>query len=282
MLQQDEFNDVRVWGPAPNYPLVKSVNHSRKSIIEIAGPCSIESEEQAEVVAKVLAANKIQYMRGGVYRAGTYPPHQLGDKGLQFTLLFAFHRVAQKYGLKNIVEVIDLKQLDFILPEADVLQVGARQMQNYGLLRAVSETGKPVTLKRHFGCTLDEFLGAAEYLLKGNTKDLTLIERGTASFMKHSRFQADITLIAALKRITGLPVLIDASHGTGRRDLVAPVTMAGLAAGADGYLIETHPNPSESISDSQQAYPLEDFPTLVKWARAEHKRHKEAPWNKMQ
>lgn len=205
-------------------------------------------------------------MRGGVFRAGTYPPKEFG---LQWQLLHDFSEIARRRGLKVLVEPMDIRLLDAVDPFVDGFQVGARQMQNYALLEALSGTDKLVTLKRNMGATLDEFLGAAEYLLGHSryTPKVHLVERGSSSFMNHVRWDLSVSTIAAVKTLTGLPVLVDASHGTGRRDLVEPLTLAGVAAGADGFIVEVHPEPEKSLSDADQAFPLQDLPALLRKAR---------------
>lgn len=258
----------RTWGPTPKYPSV--LCYPRDTVTDtvvIAGPCSVECEEQANKVIDVLASCGVTYARGGVYRAGTYPRPKGFPFGLQDRLMKTWSKACRKAGLKVIMEVLDVRQVEQIDQYADAFQVGARHMQDYALLTELSKSRKVVTLKRAVGATLDEFLGAAEYLTKGKSKPM-LIERGSATHMNHVRWDLSISLIAAVKRMTGLPILVDASHGTGRRDLVAPMTMAGMAAGADGFLVEVHPDPDESLSDSDQALPLHALPSLVARAGA--------------
>lgn len=256
----DNFNTRRTWGPTPNYPNVLAYKRplSHEGLIVIAGPCSIETEEQTETIAKELARIGITFMRGGVFRAGTYPPKEMG---LKRDLLKLFNFYARKYGLLNIVEVLDVRDIEAVERHSDAFQVGARHMQDYALLNELSKTGKTVTLKRSVGATLDEFLGAAEYLARGNCSPV-LIERGTATHMNHVRWDLSLSTIAAVKKMTSLPIIVDGSHGGGRRDLVEPLTLGGIAAGADGFLCEVHPNPEKSLSDADQAYPLELFETL--------------------
>jgi 3-deoxy-7-phosphoheptulonate synthase len=196
-------------------------------------------------------------MRGGVYRAGTYPP-ATGEFGLFLGALKDFSYHAHKNGLKIVVEVLDYRLIDTITQFADVLQVGARHMQDYALLKEVSKFNGIVTIKRGVGQTIDELLGACEYLMGGSCSPM-IIERGSSTFMNHVRWDLSISAIPAIKALTGIPVIVDASHGTGRRDLVEPMTLAGVAAGADGYLVETHPNPTASLSDADQAVDFKAF-----------------------
>lgn len=262
-----EFNQQRLWGPSPKYPeVLKHKSPGDEALTIFAGPCSIESEAQVEAIAKSLAGGKITAMRGGVFRAGTYPGAKFG---LQKNLLRMWSRIAKRHGLKIIVEVIDIRDLEYIDQYADAFQVGARQAQGYALLTEIAKTKKVVTLKRGSGMKLDEFLGAAEYLARGRCQPI-LIERGGASIHNHVRWDLSISLIAAVKRMTGMLIIVDASHGTGRRDLVEPMTLAGIAAGADGFLVEVHPNPEESMSDADQAYPLELYNRLLMQAARVH------------
>ncbi len=254
----------RMWGPKPNYPLVQSYQPPDygPGLITMAGPCSIESVEQIEIIAKELYRCNVKYLRGGIFRAGTYPSSKFG-----FTdelLMAEFSRAARDYGMKCVMEVLDYhpEALKLYDKYADAYQVGARQMQNYTLLRVLGKKKRIVFLKRNMGSTLDELLGAAEHLLRGGQCEPILVERGTSTFLDHVRHDLSISLIAAVKKITKIPIIVDASHGTGRRDLVEPMTLAGIAAGADGYMVETHYNPEKSLSDATQAYPLDEFYTL--------------------
>lgn len=245
------FNTKRAWGPEPKYPHVLGAQ-GVSELITIAGPCAIESAAQVDAVISAFGDNKPTYMRGGVYRAGTYPPPEVGLKR-DMLQMWAFK--AHAAGLKIIVECLDVRLLNELLLYADAIQIGARAMQNYALLEEAAKLDMPVFLKRHHGATLDEFLGAAEYLARGRCKP-RLIERGGVSFLNHTRWELSVSMIAAIKRMTAMPVIVDASHGGGRADLVQSLTLAGIAAGADGFLVEIHPNPEASLSDKEQALPL--------------------------
>lgn len=203
------------------------------------------------------------HLRGGVFRAGTYPGEKFGwiDK----IEIQKYSDIAKKYNLKNIIEVLDYtdKSLDMIAPYCDVFQVGARSMQNYSLLRRLGEFGKPVFLKRHVGCTVDEWLGAAEHLLVGGVKELALIERGSSTFHNDVRWTPCVHVIPSVKSICNIPVIFDASHSVGRRDLVKPMALAGTAAGAGGILIETHFEPEKSLSDADQAVSVDDYIKII-------------------
>ena len=252
------------WGPEPKYERVLGYpGPDVKDFIVLAGPCAIESPEQVRAICREIAKRGITFMRGGVFRAGTYPPER---PGLQLDLLIEWKKIAVEHGLKTIVEVLDIRDIELLNPYADAFQVGARHMQDYALLIELSQVKKPVTLKRHPGSTLHEFLGAAEWLLKGGCKPI-LIERGSSTFMNHVRWDLCVSLIADVKLLTKLPIIVDASHGSGRCELIEPLTLAGIAAGADGFLVEVHPNPAQSLSDARQAYPLANFVHLYGRAR---------------
>lgn len=238
-------------------------------MITVAGPCSVESPEQIETIAKVVGGIGVTFLRGGVFRAGTYPGPSFGL--VNETLIQEFSRAAHDYGMRCVLEVLDYRPEALAIYDkyADAYQVGARQMQNYQLLRLLAKRKRPVFLKRNTGSTVDEWLGAMDHLLTGNLCEPILIERGSSSHMDHVRWDLSISAIPAVHAINpDLAVIVDASHGTGRRDLVAPMTLAGLAAGADGFLCEVHPDPDRSLSDAQQAYPLLDFPKLLTKARS--------------
>lgn len=256
----------RSWGPLPTYPRVRGWDNPYPRFTVIAGPCSIESEDQVLACAQHLAKLKDQlplgcdlYMRGGIFRAGTYPGQRFG---LQPSLMLSWRNICLRHGLKNVVEVIDLRQIEQIEPFCDALQVGARQGQGYVLLKEMSKTTKPVFLKNGAGMTLDEILGALEYLALGQCQP-RLILRGSSSFHNHVRWDLSLSLIPAIKGITKIPVIVDPSHGTGRRDLVRDMGLAGVAAGSDGILVEMHPDPDKSLSDAEQALSLEDGRNLL-------------------
>lgn len=258
-----DFRFKRSWGPTPKYDLVRKYNWQRSCFIFIAGPCSLESKEQIHTIAKHVAECGATHLRSGVFRAGTYPGDNFGL--IDESLLAEYQIAAHENGLKNIIEVLDYSptQINLINKYSDCFQIGCRQMQNYTLLKKVAEYGKQTFLKRGTGNTIDEFLGAAEYLLKyGPMCDPVLIERGSSTNAKHVRWDLSISMIPAIKLITTIPILVDASHGTGRSDLVSHMTLAGIAAGADGCLVETHIDPDKSLSDKEQAIDLNDFKIL--------------------
>lgn len=253
-----ELCKKRVWGPTPNYPKVLEYKRSDNEFIVIAGPCSVENKEQIFSLAGKVKALGATHLRGGVFRAGTYPGDSFGY--VDMDLIRSFNQAALENGLKNIIEILDYDwlALEKVLPYADCLQVGARSQQNYTLLRKLGATGKTIFLKRNTGCTLDEWLGSAEHLLAGGDCKPVLIERGSSTHMNHVRHDLSISVIPAVKLMTQIPIIVDAAHGTGRWDLVQPMTLAGIAAGADGFLCEVHENPRKSLSDPEQAlYPIE-------------------------
>lgn len=263
----NEFARRRTWGPSPRYPLVEAYdpkNVAQPDFVVITGPCSVENVLQIEELAVMAHALGATHLRGGVFRAGTYPGHKFGY--VEEPLIRHFHEVADERGLQNIIEVLDYSEdvLDMLEDKCHAFQVGARAMQNYTLLRKLGVYEKPVFLKRHPGSTLDEWLGAAEHLLTGGVEELYLIERGSSTHMNHVRHDLSLSIIPAIRALTKIPVIVDASHGTGRRDLVSPMTLAGVAAGAGGMLVEVHHDPAKSLSDPDQAITPAEFAKLMR------------------
>lgn len=267
---EPDFNSKRTFGPAPRYQRVKAYQPPDMTLpLIIAGPCQIESEAQVRTIASNLRQMGIKYMRGGVFSAGTYP----GDSfGLRKKDLDMWRTVADEKGLYLVVEVFDPRHVEIISAYADIVQIGARAMQNYALLSEVAQLDKWVTLKRASGATLDELLGACEYLLKGQAKPI-LVERGGASHLNHCRWELSVSLIAAVKELCSVPILVDASHASGRRDLVERLTLAGIAAGADGCIVECHPDPANARgADAIQTI---DLPAMQRLAGKVGKIHRE-------
>lgn len=265
MVVQTEngFELRRVWGPKPNYPNVIAYEPPSDQFVTIAGPCSVESPEQILALAEFVSNHGATHLRGGVFRAGTYPGNNFGY--VDEILIAHYWGAARRFKLKNIIEVLDYDEesLAMVSKYCDCFQVGARSMQNYTLLRKLGKIGKPVFLKRHPGSTLDEWLGSAEHLLVAGCKEIYLIERGGSTHLNHVRWDLSLSLIPAVKALSKIPVICDASHGTGRRDLVVPMTLAGIAAGAGGILVEVHEHPEKSLSDSDQAIDPETFKKLM-------------------
>ncbi|MGD1855875.1 MAG: 3-deoxy-7-phosphoheptulonate synthase [Leptolyngbyaceae cyanobacterium] len=235
-----------------------------KSLFIIGGPCSIESMPQMETIAQTLLKAPVQGLRGGIYKPRTSPYafQGLGDVGLDI-----LSAIRQRYSLPVITEVMAIHQIEKLMPHADVLQVGSRNMQNFDLLKALGEVDKPVLLKRGLAATITEFVMAAEYIASHGNSNIILCERGIRSFDSYTRNVLDLGAVAALKQITHLPVLVDPSHATGKRELVAPLARAAVAVGADGLIIECHPDPERSISDARQTLSLEAMTELIESLR---------------
>jgi 3-deoxy-7-phosphoheptulonate synthase len=229
-------------------------------IVVMAGPCSVESREQIFTVAQQVKAAGASFLRGGAFkpRSSPYSFQGLGLEGLKL-----LKEVGDRTGLLIVSEVMEISQIDLMLPYVDVLQVGARNMQNFNLLREIGLVRKPVLLKRGIAATLEELLLSAEYILAGGNYDVMLCERGIRTFETYTRNTMDISAIPVIKKLSHLPMLADPSHGTGRRDKVAPMARAAVAAGCDGLLIEVHPNPDKALSDGAQSLFPEQFATLM-------------------
>jgi 3-deoxy-7-phosphoheptulonate synthase len=226
----------------------------------MAGPCAVEGQDQLREAAEAVRAHGVRVLRGGAFKPRTSPYsfQGLGEKGL-----LMLREVADGLDMAVITEVVSQQDVAIVAEHADVLQVGARNMANYELLKTAGASGKPVLLKRGLGSTIDELLQAAEYLLAHGNEHVALCERGIRTFETATRFTLDINAVPVLKQITSLPVIIDPSHATGQADLVAPIARAGIAAGADGLLIEVHPNPEEALSDGAQSLDPTQFAALM-------------------
>lgn len=226
----------------------------------IAGPCTVESRDQTLATAQVVKDAGATLLRGGAYKPRTSPYafHGLGEAGLR---ILAEAKAAT--GLPVVTELMDVRDLGAILEVADVIQIGARNMQNYSLLTEVGRTRRPVMIKRGLSSTIDELLMAAEYVLKEGNERVILCERGIRTFETAYRFTLDLAAVAVLKRLTHLPVVVDPSHAAGRRELVEPLALAAAAAGADGVMVEVHPAPDEAICDGPQALACEDLAALA-------------------
>ncbi len=230
------------------------------AIAVAAGPCAVESAAQINSVAARVAQAGAKLLRGGAFkpRSSPYSFQGLGEDGLEL-----LRRAADDNGLLVVSEVMDPSQVEIMLPYVDVLQVGARNMQNYHLLRALGETTKPVLLKRGMAATIEELLLSAEYIMAGGNYNVILCERGIRTFDNYMRNTMDIAAIPVIKQLSHLPVVADPSHGTGRRDKVAPMARAAIAAGADGLLIEVHPDPERALSDGAQSLYPDQFAHLM-------------------
>jgi 3-deoxy-7-phosphoheptulonate synthase len=222
----------------------------------MAGPCTVESREQLLATAEAVKQGGASMLRGGAYKPRTSPYsfQGLGGEGLRL-----LREAKEQTGLPIVTELMDQRDLDQVLEVADVVQIGARSMQNYSLLAELGRAGRPVLLKRGLAATLEELLMAAEYILKEGNEDVILCERGIRTFETATRFTLDIMAVPVLKQLSHLPVIVDPSHAAGRRDLVLPLSLAAAAAGADGIIVEVHHNPEAAICDGPQAVPADDF-----------------------
>jgi 3-deoxy-7-phosphoheptulonate synthase len=230
----------------------------------MAGPCSVESREQILLSAKQVAAAGAKFLRGGAFkpRSSPYSFQGMGLEGLKL-----LREVADETGLLVITEVMEISQIELMIPYIDCFQVGARNMQNFNLLRELGHARTPVLMKRGIAATIEEVLLSAEYILSGGNYDLMLCERGIRTYETYTRNTMDISAIPVLQKLTHLPVMADPSHGVGIRDLVPPMALASVAAGADGLLMEMHPNPDKAMSDGAQSLYPEQLEKLMKQLR---------------
>jgi 3-deoxy-7-phosphoheptulonate synthase len=226
----------------------------------MAGPCSVESEEQIFAIARAAKAAGATMLRGGAFKPRTSPYvfQGLGVEGLKM-----MRAAADESGMPVVTEVLDVRDAEVVAEWADVLQVGARNMQNFMMLEELGRMRKPVLLKRGLSATIEEMLSAAEYVLKGGNRDLMLCERGIRTFETYTRNTLDLAAVAALKQLTHLPVIVDPSHATGRRELVAPMCRAGVIAGADGLLVEVHNDPEHAKCDGPQSLTPDGFSEMM-------------------
>ncbi|TWH49475.1 3-deoxy-7-phosphoheptulonate synthase [Sporomusa sp. KB1] len=230
------------------------------NLVVMAGPCAVESREQLLESAKIVKAAGAQFLRGGAYKPRTSPYSFQGleEKGLEMLA-----EAREVTGLKVVTEVVDIQSVSVVSAYADVLQIGARNMQNFQLLKAVGKSGMPVLLKRGMAATINEWLHAAEYILSEGNFNVMFCERGIRTFEDYTRNTLDLSAAAALKDLSHLPVIVDPSHGTGVWKLVRPMAKAAVAGGADGLMIEVHPNPAEALSDGSQSLTPANFQALM-------------------
>jgi 3-deoxy-7-phosphoheptulonate synthase len=240
--------------------LGRGVTIGGNDVVVAAGPCSVESREQIHAIAESVAKSGAKILRAGAFKPRTSPYafQGMGEKGLEL-----MKEAAEKFGLFTVSEVMDASQIQMMLGYVDILQVGARNMQNYHLLRSLGEVRKPVLLKRGMSATMEELLLSAEYILAGGNANVVLCERGIRTFETYTRNTFDIAAIPVIKKLSHLPMMGDPSHGTGRRDKVAPMARAAVAAGADGLLIEVHNDPDHALSDGAQSLDPEQFAQLM-------------------
>ena len=245
------------------YKLVAAENHTNRSTVRvggvpigpdtftlIAGPCAVESAEQAMESAQMAKQAGASLLRGGAYkpRSSPYAFQGLADAGLKILA-----EVRQETGLPIVTEVLDVKDVDLVAEYADMLQIGTRNMQNFGLLQAVGRVGKPIMIKRGLSATYEEWLMAAEYVAQRGNLDIVLCERGVRSFEPTIRNMFDVSAVPMIQQLSHLPIIVDPSHSAGRRDLVVPLARAGIAAGADGVMVDVHPHPEAALVDGAQA-----------------------------
>lgn len=234
-------------------------------IVLCAGPCSVESRDQIVTAARAVKAAGAQLLRGGAYKPRTSPYmfQGLGEEGLK---LLAEARA--ETGLGVVTEAIDVETFDLVERHADCIQIGARNMQNFSLLRRAGRSARPILLKRGMSATLEEFLMAAEYIMSEGNYNVVLCERGVRTFADHTRNTLDLSVVPAVQRLSHLPIIVDPSHGTGRRDKVHPMALAAIAAGASGLIVEVHPCPEHALSDGAQSLYPEQFAELADACRA--------------
>lgn len=245
--------------------LANGVTFGGRDVPVCAGPCSVESREQLEAAASAVAAAGAAVLRGGAFKPRTSPYafQGMGEEGLKL-----LREIGDRHGLAVVTEVMDVRDVGTVAHYADMLQIGARNMQNFNLLREVGMVHKPVLLKRGLSATIEEWLMAAEYIYAAGNHDVVLCERGIRSYDPSTRNTLDLAAVPLLHSLTHLPVVVDPSHGTGVRNLVKPMALAGIAAGADGLIIEVHPNPAVAVSDGPQSLTPPGFADLMEGVRA--------------
>ena len=254
----------REFHPADTIVSVGGVPVGGARIVVIAGPCAVESLEQTLTIARDVKARGADLLRGGAYKPRTSPYafQGLGEEGLRILAV-----AREETGLPVVTEVLDTAHVEVVAAYADCLQIGARNMQNFELLKKAGRTGKPVLLKRGMSATLEEFLLAAEYVLAEGNPNVVLCERGIRTFTDFTRNTLDLSVVPAVERLSHLPIVVDPSHGTGRRDKVVPMSRASIAAGADGIVVEVHHKPAEALSDGPQALTPDMFGELMSQIR---------------
>jgi 3-deoxy-7-phosphoheptulonate synthase len=251
---------IRILEP---YKLTSRKFHPKNTIVKVkdsrvgdldpvimAGPCSVETEEQITDIAREMSVKGVKILRGGVFkpRSSPYAFQGMGETGAKW-----IHAAADQYNMAVVSEVMEISDIDVLYDYVDIFQIGARNMQNFKLLKAIGKTDKPVFLKRGISATLNEFLMSAEYILSEGNEQVILCERGIRTFVEFSRNTFDLNVVPMIKNVSHLPIVIDPSHATGRTDLIIPVALGGLAAGADGVMVEVHPKPYEAFSDGNQS-----------------------------
>ena len=251
----------RSFRPGGTVVKVGRIEIGGERVVVMAGPCSVESREQIERSAEIVAAAGAAVIRGGAFkpRSSPYSFQGLGEDGLRM-----LREAADRRNLLVVSEVMEIAQIPLVAQYSDILQVGARNMQNFNMLRELGKQRKPVLLKRGIAATIEELLLSAEYILSGGNYDVILCERGIRTFETYTRNTMDISAIPVVKKLSHLPIVGDPSHGTGRRDKVAPMARAAVAAGADGLIIEVHPDPDRALSDGAQSLPPQQFEEMMR------------------
>ncbi|MGN0940363.1 MAG: 3-deoxy-7-phosphoheptulonate synthase [Selenomonadaceae bacterium] len=240
---------------------VNGVKVGGDEIAVMAGPCSVESEQQLDEAAKAVKEAGAQFLRGGAFKPRTSPYdfQGLAEEGLKL-----LREMGDRYDLRVVTEIVDVNDVDLVSEYADVLQIGARNMQNFRLLQAVGRGKKPVLLKRGLSATISEWLNAAEYIMNEGNENVIFCERGIRTYETYMRNTLDLSAVAAVKELSHLPIIVDPSHGTGRWSMIQPMSRAAIAAGADGLIIEVHPHPDVALSDGDQSLKPEKFAELMK------------------
>jgi 3-deoxy-7-phosphoheptulonate synthase len=254
----------RSFRPGGTVVKIRDVDIGGERVVVMAGPCSVENRDQIERSADIVASGGARVIRGGAFkpRSSPYAFQGLGEEGLRM-----LREAADRNGLLVASEVMDQTQIPLLMQYADILQVGARNMQNFTLLRELGKQRKPILLKRGISATIEELLLSAEYIMSGGNYDVILCERGIRTFETYTRNTMDISAIPVVKKLSHLPIVADPSHGTGRRDKVIPMARAAVAAGADGLLVEVHPEPDRALSDGAQSLRPEQFQEMMRQLR---------------
>lgn len=250
----------REFHPEPTVVDVDGVKIGDGSLVVMAGPCAVESLEQLIEAAQIVKKGGAQFLRGGAFKPRTSPYAFQGLEKVGLEYLAEARRVT---GLKVVTEVMDVNSVDLVAEHADMLQIGARNMQNFHLLREVGRSKKPVLLKRGLSATIDEWLHAAEYIANEGNYNIVFCERGIRTYEGYTRNTLDLSAVAAIKHLSHLPIIVDPSHGTGKWRMVRPMSMASVAAGADGLMIEVHPDPEKALSDGPQSLNPENYQMLM-------------------
>ena len=252
--------DVKEEDTVIHFPGTDAIIGGGKSVAIVAGPCSIETREQAFAIADLVAASGAQFFRGGAFKPRTSP---YAFQGLGLEGLEIMAEIRERTGMRIITEALDEESLELVKEYADVIQIGARNMQNFSLLKKAGRTRKPVLVKRGMSATLDEFLMSAEYVMSEGNYQVILCERGVRTFADHTRNTLDLSIVPAVQRLSHLPILVDPSHGTGKRDSVLPMARAAVATGCDGILVEVHNHPEKALSDGPQSIYPDQFVRMM-------------------